>query len=297
MLWKHVNISFNLLQLLLFFLLFIMVLLIYFLLYIVYNIHIYIKCDGDFMDIELKENERIDDLEYRGLKIIQNKNGFCFGIDSVLISDFAKRIKSNSIVADLGTGTGIISILVAGKTKAKKIYGVEIQNYVANMAKRSIILNNLSEKVSIINEDIKKIDIVLGIASCDVIITNPPYKKMGTGLLNEDMSKLISRHEIKCTLEDVIEKSFKVLKDRGEFYMVHRPDRLVDIIYIMRKNKIEPKEIRLVHSNENSEPKLVLIKGIKNARSELKIDKPLYIYNLDGTYTDEILEIYNKNRR
>lgn len=248
------------------------------------------------MNIELKENERIDDLEYRGLKIIQNKNGFCFGIDSVLISDFAKRIKSNSVVADLGTGTGIISILVAGKTKAKKIYGVEIQNYVADMAKRSIILNNLSEKVSIINEDIKKIDTVLGIASCDVIITNPPYKKIGTGLLNEDMSKLISRHEIKCNLEDVIEKSFKVLKDRGEFYMVHRPDRLVDIIYIMRKNKIEPKEIRLVYSNENSEPKLVLIKGIKNARSELKIDKPLYVYNLDGTYTDEILEIYNKNR-
>ncbi len=248
------------------------------------------------MNIELRENERIDDLEYKGLKIIQNKNGFCFGIDSVLISDFAKEIKSNSIVADLGTGTGIISILIVEKTSAKKVYGVEIQDYVADMARRSIILNNLSEKVSIINEDIKKIEKVLGLASCDVVITNPPYKKIGTGLLNDDMSKLISRHEIKCTLEDVIENSFKILKDRGEFYMVHRPDRLVDIVYIMRKNKIEPKELRLVYSNENSKPKLVLIKGIKNARSELKIDKPLYIYNLDGTYTDEILEIYSKNR-
>lgn len=244
--------------------------------------------------MKLKKNERIDDLEFEDLKIIQNIDGFCFGIDSVLISDFAKNIRKNSVVVDLGTGTGIISILLSKKTLAKKIYGVEIQKEVCEMAKRSVLLNNLQDKIEIINEDIKEISEKLGLQMCDVVVTNPPYKKYGTGLLNEKESKIISRHEKECTLEDVIKQSFKILKDKGSFYMVHRPDRLVDIIFLMRKYKIEPKELRIVYSNMTSKAVLILIKGIKNAGEELKLINPLYIYNEDGTYTDEILRIYNK---
>ena len=244
--------------------------------------------------MDLKENERIDDLEFKGLKIIQNTKGFCFGIDSVLLSDFAKNIKKNSTILDLGTGTGIISILLSKKTEAKKIYGIELQEEVCDMASRSVLLNNLQDKIEIINKNIKNISDTLGINVCDVVVTNPPYKKYGTGLLNEDDSKIISRHEKECTLEDVIKQSFKILKDKGLFYMVHRPDRLVDIIYLMRKYKIEPKEIRIVYSNIKSKAVLVLIKGIKNAGEELKVLSPLYIYNEDGTYTDEVLKIYNK---
>lgn len=244
--------------------------------------------------MKLKKNERIDDLEFEDLKIIQNIDGFCFGIDSVLISDFAKNIRKNSVVVDLGTGTGIISILLSKKTLTKKIYGVEIQKEVCEMAKRSVLLNNLQDKIEIINEDIKEISEKLGLQMCDVVVTNPPYKKYGTGLLNEKESKIISRHEKECTLEDVIKQSFKILKDKGSFYMVHRPDRLVDIIFLMRKYKIEPKELRIVYSNMTSKAVLILIKGIKNAGEELKLINPLYIYNEDGTYTDEILRIYNK---
>ena len=244
--------------------------------------------------MDLKENERIDDLEFEDLKIIQNTKGFCFGIDSVLLSDFAKNIKKNSTIVDLGTGTGIISILLSKKTEAKKIYGIELQEEVCDMASRSVLLNNLQDKIEIINKNIKNISDTLGINVCDVVVTNPPYKKYGTGLLNEDDSKIISRHEKECSLQDVIKQSFKILKDKGLFYMVHRPDRLVDIIYLMRKYKIEPKEIRIVYSNIKSKAVLVLIKGIKNAGEELKVLSPLYIYNEDGTYTDEVLKIYNK---
>ena len=178
----------------------------------------------------IKENERIDDLQINNLKIIQNNNGFCFGIDSVLLTDFARTIKNNSSIIDLGTGTGIIPILLTAKIKAKKIIGIEIQEDVAEMAQRSITLNNLEEKIEIINGDIKEIDKKFGKGKYDVIITNPPYIKNNTGLKNENNSKLISRHEIECTIEDIARVSNSLLKDKGEVYMVHRPDRLMDIM-------------------------------------------------------------------
>lgn len=246
--------------------------------------------------MELKSNERIDDLEYEGLKIIQNEKGFCFGIDSVLLSDYAKNIKKDSIVMDIGTGTGIISLLLSKKSKAKKIYGIEIQEDVADMAKRSVVLNNLEEKIEIINKNIKEINTVLKNNSFDAIVTNPPYKKINTGLLNKEKKQLISRHEIECTLEDIVKISYKLLKSKGEFYMVHRAERLVDIMYILRKNKLEPKNIRFVHSKEKEKPNLILIRCVKDASEFLKIDDPLIIYKNDGSYTDEILEIYNKKK-
>ena len=246
------------------------------------------------MDIELKNNERIDDLEFNGYKIIQNSEGFCFGIDSVLLSDFAKSIRNNSKVLDLGTGTGILCILLAGKTKLKEIYGIEIQQEVANMAKRSVELNSLQDKVNILNENILNLEYHFENGSFDAIVTNPPYKKLNTGLQNENEKKVISRHEITANLEDFIKVSRNMLKDKGEFYMVHRPERLVDIVYLMRKHKIEPKQIRFVAPKIGKEPNLVLIKGVKNAKEFLKFDNILYVYNEDGSYTDEILKIYGK---
>ena len=246
------------------------------------------------MDVELKENERIDDLEFKGLKIIQNEKGFCFGMDSVLLSDFAKNMKNNSTVLDLGTGTGIIPILLCGKTNLKKVVGIEIQQDVANMAKRSSQLNNLQDRFEVVNTNIIDLKNIYEKQSFDVIVTNPPYKKENTGITNENEAKLISRHEITANLEDFISISKDLLKDKGEFYMVHRPERLVDILSLMRKYKIEPKILKFVSPNKNKEPNLILIKGIKNANSFLKVEKNLYVYNEDGKYTNEILKIYSK---
>ena len=245
--------------------------------------------------IKLKKDEVIDDLEFEGLKIIQNNSWFKFGIDSVLLSDFSKNMKNNSFVLDIGTGTGIISILLSKKINVKKIIGIEIQPDVADMAKRSIKLNNLENKIEIINDNIKNIANYFSNNYFDSIVTNPPYQKNNTGLKSESKEKLISKHEIECNLEDVIKKSYKILKNKGEFYMVHRPERLADIIFIMRENKIEPKEVRFVYPKINEKPNLILIKGIKNAKEFLKVQKPLIIYNESGRYTNEILEIYGKD--
>ena len=246
------------------------------------------------MEIKLEENERIDDLEFKNLKVIQNKNGFCFGMDAVLLSDFAKNIKRNATVLDLGTGTGIIPILLCGKTELKKVIGVEIQEEVAKMAKKSILLNGLEGRFEILNCNIKELNKIYKKQTFDVIVTNPPYKKQNSGIVNENEKKVISRHEITANLEDFIKIAKELLKDKGELYMVHRPERLVDIFELMRKYRIEPKVLKMVCPNKNKEPNLVLIKGVKNAKTFLKIEKNLYVYDKENKYTKELLEIYNK---
>ena len=246
------------------------------------------------IEINLKENERIDDLEYAGLRIIQNITGFCFGKDSILLSDFAKEIKDNSEVMDIGTGTGIISILLSKKANTRKIYGIEIQEEVADMAKRSVKLNSLEDKISIINKNIKDIFEEFVPNAMDAIVTNPPYRKINTGAINDNIKKIISRHEIECNLEDIISISYKLLKSKGEFYMVHRAERIVDIFYLLRKYKLEPKKVRFVQAYVDKSPNLVLIKAIKDAGEELRIERPLIVYKEENKYSDEILEIYNK---
>lgn len=245
------------------------------------------------MDIELRENERIDDLEFKNLKIIQNKKEFCFGMDAVLLSDFAKEIKKNSKIIDLGTGTGILPILLSGKTENTEIIGIEVQEKMAEMATRSVKLNNLENRIKIINEDIKNLNKLFERENFDVVITNPPYKENNTGLKNEYEGKIIARHEIKCNLEDIIVTSKNMLKDKGTLYMVHRPERIVDICELLRKYKIEPKVIKFVYPKEGKEANLILVKAIKNARKFLKIEKPLIIYKEKGEYTNEVLQIYN----
>lgn len=246
------------------------------------------------MNIELKENERIDDLEFKNLKIIQNEKEFCFGMDAVLLSDFAKDIKQNFKIIDLGTGTGILPILLSGKTENTEFVGIEIQEKMAEMANRSIKLNNLENRIKIINEDIKNLNSIFEKESFDAVVTNPPYKENNTGLKNEYEGKIISRHEVKCNLEDIIFACKKLLKDKGTLYMVHRPERIIDICELLRKYKIEPKIIKFIYPKVGKEANLILIKAVKNARKFLKIEKPLIIYRENGEYTDEILKIYNK---
>lgn len=249
------------------------------------------------MDINLKENERIDDLEYKGLKIIQKNDGFCFGMDSVILSDFAKISKKNAVVADFGTGTGIISILLAAKNdNISKIYAFEIQEEMAEMAQRSVKLNDLNDKIEIENADIVGISKSNWNKKFDIIVSNPPYKKVDTGLLSQGDKKLISRHEVKCTLEDIANEASRCLKDNGVFYMVHRPERLVDICSVMRKNKLEPKEIRFVYPHATEEANLVLIRCVKCGKPYAKVLNPLVVYDENNEYTDEIYKIYSKNR-
>ena len=198
---------------------------------------------------------------------------------------------------DLGTGTGIIATLLCEKTKLKEIIGIEKQEEVYEMAKRSIQLNHLEDKFKIIHEDILNLNKKFEKNTFDVIVTNPPYKKKNTGMKNEVEKKMVARHETTATLEDFIKIAKDLLKDRGEFYMVHRPDRLVDILSHMRKYKIEPKQMRFVYSHKNSEPQLLLIKGVKNAKSFLKVQNNLYIYDENGNYTKEINNIYEKEEK
>lgn len=239
----------------------------------------------------LLQDERIDDLQRNHLKIIQNTKKFCFGIDAVLLSGFA-TVKEGEIVLDLGTGTGIIPILLEGKTKGKHFYGLEIQEESASMARRSIILNHQEDKISIITGDIKEASKIYGAASFDVITTNPPYMIGNHGLTNPNKEKAIARHEIHCTLEDVIKESSKVLKENGRFYMIHRPFRLAEIIVEMRRFRLEPKQIRLVHPYRDKEPNMVLIEGIKGAKPRVNIGAPLIVYESPGVYTDEIIDAY-----
>lgn len=246
------------------------------------------------MNIDIFEDEQVDDLDFKNLKIIQKRKGFKFGMDSVLISNFAKIRKKDAVVADLGTGTGIISILITAKNNLSKVYGFEIQKEVAEMAKRNIRLNKMTNLIDIKNVDLIGLSKTEFRKKFDVVITNPPYKKKNTGFQNENENKLISRHEVKCTLNDVIFESSQILKDYGIFYMVHRPDRLAEIIDILRKNKLEPKEIQLVYPNIKGNANLVLIKAVKCGKVYLRILEPLIIYDQNGKYTKELLEIYGK---
>ncbi|QSX07349.1 tRNA1(Val) (adenine(37)-N6)-methyltransferase [Sedimentibacter sp. zth1] len=240
----------------------------------------------------LKENEKIEDLQCKGLKIIQNKKWFCFGMDAVLLANFCDK-KRGAKTVDLGTGTGIIPLILYAKKHVDKVYGVEIQTEVAEMAKRSIEINGLQDKIEILNIDLKEVTKYLEPNSFDIVTSNPPYKLGNSGIVNPTDQKAISRHEILCTLEDVIKNASKLLKQYGKFYLVHRPDRLVDIMCLLRQYKLEPKRIRFIHPHINDKPNMVIIQASKNANRELKFDAPLYVYNENGNFSKEVHTIYD----
>ena len=239
----------------------------------------------------LLENERVDDLQRNGLKIIQKTDGFCFGMDAVLLSGFA-HVKRGERVLDMGTGTGIIPLLLSAKTQGEHFTALEIQKEIAEMAARSVAMNHLEEKIEIVNGDIKEASRIFGGASFDVVTTNPPYMNDAHGLKNPTEVKAISRHEVLCTLEDVVREGAKVLKSGGRMYMVHRPHRLIEIISAMKQYKMEPKRMCMVHPFKDKEANMVLIEAVKGGGSWLKMEAPIIVYKEPGVYTDEIYKIY-----
>lgn len=241
--------------------------------------------------MECREDERIDDLQRNGYRIIQKKKGFCFGMDAVLLSGFA-RVKEGETVLDLGTGTGIIPILLEAKTEGKHFTGLEIQEEVAEMASRSVALNGLEERVAILRGDIKEASQLLGRASFDVVTSNPPYMNEQHGLKNPQEMKAISRHEVLCTLDDVCREAAALLKPGGRFYMVHRPHRLAEIISVLKQYKLEPKRMKLVHPFVDKEANMVLLEAVRGGRSMMKVEAPIIVYKEPGVYTEEIYTIY-----
>lgn len=239
------------------------------------------------------EDETIDDLQCGNLVLIQKKTGFKFGIDAVLLANFVK-IYGGETVLDIGTGTGIIPTLLTAKSEAKSIVGIDIQENLIEMAKRSAILNGLEDILRFLTLDIKDWNRVFKEATFDVITTNPPYVKKGGGLLNISSSMALSKHELTCSLEDIMLAAGTLLKNKGRLYMVHRPDRLCDIFCSMRACKVEPKSLRFVHPYDSSPPNLVLIGGIKNANPGVKIERPLFVYKSKHQYSDDINMIYRR---
>ncbi len=243
----------------------------------------------------LKTGEQIDDLQCKGLRIIQNPNQFCFGVDAVLLTEYAAQgIKKDARVLDLCSGNGIIPILLSAKSEAKEIIGLEIQEDVAEMASRSLKLNDLAPKVRMVCGDLKEATEYFKPSSFNNITCNPPYKEFSGGLKNADESKAIARHEIACTLEDVIRVSATLLEPGGKLCMVHRPERLIDIVTVMRKYKIEPKRLRFIHPYASKTANLILLEGTRQGKPKLFLDPPLYIYNERGEYTEEVNQIYGR---
>lgn len=241
----------------------------------------------------LREGERIDDLERDGLVLIQNAGRFRYGVDAVLLSWFAQA-KEGETVLDLCTGTGVIPILMTAKTQAAHFSALEIQPEVADMAARSVCLNRLEDRISVVRGDVKEASRIFGGASFDIVTVNPPYLAGNGGIHNADESKAISRHEILCTLEDVIRESSRVLKPGGRIYMVHRPFRLTDILVTMSANRISPRRLRMVYPRVSREANLVLIEGIRGGRTQIKAESPVILQEENGEETLLIKQIHGR---
>ncbi len=241
--------------------------------------------------MELKPNERIDDLQRNGYRIIQDPDRFCFGMDAVLLSGFASEAKGETLL-DLGTGTGIIPLLMEAKTQIGHLTGLEIQEDSADMARRSVALNGLEDKIDIVTGDIKEADRYFRAASFDVVTCNPPYMIGQHGLTNPGSAKAIARHELLCTFEDVARVAARLLKPGGHFYLVHRPFRLAELIITMHEYKLEPKRMQMVYPFVDKEPNMVLIEAVRGGKSRMQVEKPLIVYSEPGVYMPEIYDIY-----
>lgn len=246
------------------------------------------------------ENERIDELGIKDLKIIQNKEYFCFGIDSVLLANFVKSTKESNVIVDFCSGSGVIPVIISAKKKYKKIFTVELQKEMFDLLERNIKLNDLENDIISINEDVKNVDSIkrkiieeTGNGTVDIIVVNPPYKKEGTGIKNPKDVKYNARHESLCTLEDIFKSASKLLNTRGKLYIVHKPERLVDLLSIARENRLEAKTLRFVHPTKNSKPSILLVEYVKDGGNEINILEPLIEFKENGDYSDEIYNIYD----
>jgi tRNA1Val (adenine37-N6)-methyltransferase len=255
-------------------------------------------------NMNLKENERIDDLGINDLKIIQNTDYFCFGTDSVLLANFITSNSSNNIILDLCSGGGVIPIIVSAKYKCSKVFAIELQDEMFDLLKRNIELNKLEEKISIMQGNITDFSSIrqniikeTGSGSVNIITVNPPYKPKGRGIGNEHNVKYIARHEEMCNLEDIFLTSSKLLEYKGKLYLVHKPERIVDLLAIARKYNLEAKRIRYVYPRVDTKPSIVLIEYIKGGGNETLMLPALIEYNEDGSYTDEIYKIYGMEKK
>ena len=246
------------------------------------------------MPAELCDGESLDDLQ-NGYSIIQSEKGFRYGMDAVLLSGYAS-VRPGEKVLDMGTGTGILPILLAAKTPGESFTGLEIQEKSACMARRSVAYNGLQDRIRIVTGDIKEAAAVFGPASFDVVVSNPPYMTGNHGLLNAEQSRAIARHEVLCTLEDLVRETARVLTSRGRFYLVHRPFRLAEIISVLKAYHLEPKRMRLVYPYVDKEPNMVLLEACRGGNPRIQVEKPLIVYEKPGVYTDEIREIYGDGR-
>ncbi len=244
-----------------------------------------------------RPGERVDDLQCGGVKLIQNPEGFCFGVDAVLLADFAaKQIKKDSTVLDMCSGNGIIPLLLSQKSAAKQITGLEIQEEVASMAHRSVQMNDLTAKIRMICGDLRRSEELFGSRSFHYITCNPPYKEKGGGLINEADTRTLARHEICCNLEDVVRVSSILLEPLGKLFLIHRPERLADLFCLMREYHIEPKRLRFVHPQPHKTATMILVEGAFRGRPKLFLEPPLYVYQSPGVYSEEIDRIYGRER-
>lgn len=241
----------------------------------------------------VKEDERLDDLQCKGYQLIQKPRGFCFGVDAVLLSDFT-RVKPGQAVLDLCTGSGVVPILLAGKTKGSCFHGLELQEEYADMAARSVKLNHLEEQVYIHCGDVKKVKELFPAASFPVVTVNPPYMTEHHGLQNLYEPKTIARHEVMLSLQDVMEAASYILPQSGSFFMIHKPFRLAEIFAVMKEYHIEPKRMRMVHPYVKKEPTMVLIEGLKGGKERITVEPPLIMYEEPGVYSEEIYRVYGK---
>ena len=239
------------------------------------------------------EDERIDDLQCKGYRLIQKPKGFCFGVDAVLLSDFSK-VKKGQRVLDLCTGSGVIPILLAAKTEGEHFTGLELQSEYADMAERSVRLNRLEDRIDILCGDVREIRNLFAPASFSVVTVNPPYMTDHHGLKNLYEPKTIARHEVALSLDDVVRAASYVLPERGSFFMIHKPFRLAEIFHVMKEYHLEPKRMRLIHPYVDKEPTMVMIEGTKGGRERITVEPPLILYKDKNVYSDEIHRIYGK---
>ncbi len=245
----------------------------------------------EMQEIQLKPGERIDDLQRNGYRIIQNSEKFCFGMDAVLLTGFAKAGEKD-VLLDIGTGTGIIPLLMSAKYHCAHLTGLEIQEESADMARRSVAMNGLNDTIDIVTGDVKEADKIFKSASFDCITCNPPYMIGQHGLTNPEAPKAIARHEILCTFEDVVKAAAKLLKTGGHFYLVHRPFRLAEIMTALSQYKLEPKRMQLVYPYVDKEPNMVLLEAVRGGKPRMTVEKPLIIFESPGVYTSEIRDVY-----
>jgi len=245
------------------------------------------------LEVPVREDERLDELFNGRLRIIQKKEGYRFSIDAILLAHFASQLSADSII-DLGSGSGIIPLILARKMSSPTIVGVELQDEMADMARRTIKFNGFAERVSILHEDLRNLHNHFTASSFDLVVSNPPYYPIDNGRINPDEQKAIARHEIMAKLEDIISISFYLVKASGRVVIIYPAKRLADLLCSLREYDLKPELLQIIYSHKRGEGKLVIVESCKRGDPELEIREPFFIYEAEGVYSEEMQKIYNE---